>query len=469
MYTFEGVLPIYWSSNEPVLEFPVDLLFYNFLMPLAVKFLRPSIGLHALYAWWFRKCARMLRLSWFLFGEQRRDEEGYYVRRTWSAFLLRRSPGLGEAVIVQKDQPPPEDGKVDVYFVRDGRLVRTPGSDQVRVPKGQKAFVEVPESDDMADAEQNRSENSDNERLKSYTKVYIPPWFRVRIGLFVFLTWIFAAITGVGITIIPLVFGRMIFSALFPNHLRMNDVYAFAIGVYILGGIFYSACYYEKGIIRAKRLLRVHCGSLTRALHETYGFVLNLGKLLYSFTAFAFILPGLFAFLFELYIIIPLHTYFAADEKHVIHLVHDWTLGVLYVKIVSRFILGYSHSRPARALRAIIRNGWLKPDIGLATRFFILPAIVLMGTAILGPLPLAWLALRLHLDEMTGLHQTQIYRYSYPATLAACFGMVILYLFAMVVKRWRQSIRDEVYLVGERLHNLGETRRGRTMADTATA
>ncbi|KAI9792147.1 MAG: hypothetical protein M1816_002687 [Peltula sp. TS41687] len=472
MYTFEGVLPIYWSSNEPVLEFPVDLLFYNFLMPLAVKSLRPSTGLQVLYAWWFQKCARLLRLTWFLFGEPREDEEGHYVRTTWTARLLRKCPKLEEIIIVQKGQDPPEDGQVDVYFVRDGRLVKTPGSDQVRVPRGQRVFVEVTEADDMAEtSSQTRPENSEHERLQSYTKVHIPPWFRVRIGLFVFLIWIFAAITGVGMTIIPLVLGRMIFAALFSNHLRMNDVYAFAIGVYILGAIFYGAYHYEKGIVRAKRLLRVHCGSLTQALHQAYGFLVNTSKLLYSFTAFAFILPGLFAFLFELYIIIPLHTYFAADEKHVIHLVHDWTLGVLYVKIISRVILGYSHSRPARALRAITRHGWLKPDIGLATRFFILPAIVLLGTAILAPLPLAWLSLRLvRLDDMTDLSPTQIYRYSYPATLAAGFLMVLLYFFALVVRRWRQSIRDEVYLVGERLHNLGDPRGGsRPMAATAAA
>ena len=50
-FAFSNVLPIHYSSNEPVLEFPVDLLFYNFLMPLAVKILKPSHALHAMYTW----------------------------------------------------------------------------------------------------------------------------------------------------------------------------------------------------------------------------------------------------------------------------------------------------------------------------------------------------------------------------------------------------------------------------------
>src|SRR5262249_38157017 len=59
-YGFNGLLPIHWSSNEPVLEFPVDLLFYNFFMPMAIKYFRPSNTLEQMYGWWFRLCAKAL-------------------------------------------------------------------------------------------------------------------------------------------------------------------------------------------------------------------------------------------------------------------------------------------------------------------------------------------------------------------------------------------------------------------------
>jgi E3 ubiquitin-protein ligase MARCH6 len=54
--------------------------------------------------------------------------------------------------------------------------------------------------------------------------------------------------------------------------------------------------------------------------------------------------------------------------------------------------------------------------------------------------------------------RTIVYRFSFPAIagLAAmfwAFGVV-----GAVVKKWRASVRDEVYLVGERLHNFGEFR-----------
>lgn len=48
------------------------------------------------------------------------------------------------------------------------------------------------------------------------------------------------------------------------------------------------------------------------------------------------------------------------------------------------------------------------------------------------------------------------YRYAYPMCLAlACVGIALWHVFGMV-KKWRMMIRDEVYLIGERLHNFGD-------------
>ena len=457
-YSYPGVLPIHWSSNEPVLEFPVDLLFYNFLVPVAMKFLRPSDGLHTMYKWWFRKCARLLRLTGFLFGERKQDEEGHYVRSTWTALVPLKGGGAMESTLIKDRDSRPDATTTEASFVRDGRFVRSPGSDQVRIPKGGQVFLDTTETDEMTEAQPVSSQVSEDENLKLYAKVYIPPWFRIRIGLFILLIWIFAAITGISVTIVPLVFGRMIFSQLIPDHLRMNDVYAFSIGIYILGSVLYSALHYDRGVARVKRSLSLHFGSLAQAFPMAYRIGRDFVRLLYALTAFAVVLPGLFAFLIELYVVIPMHTYVAAEEKHVIHLVQDWTLGVLYVKIAGGFILWHSNSRPARALIAITRHGWLRPDIGLATRFFILPATVAMVFAIIAPLCLAWLAITLRLNDLAGLSQSDVYRYSYPTVLITCANAGLIYLFDSMVKRWRQTIRDEVYLIGERLHNLGESR-----------
>ncbi|KAG4216630.1 hypothetical protein PC116_g34889, partial [Phytophthora cactorum] len=155
-------------------------------MPLAVKFFRPSDGLHAMYTWGFRKCARALRLTWFLFGERRVDEEGVLV-------LPQNSPYRGlpwwrliflevnnEAEVIPKTwQDTFEGGKArpsskipaeemsihndkkkklvtSGQLIPDGRFVRSPASDQVKIPKGQPVFLDVSEEDRRQDGKPDR-------------------------------------------------------------------------------------------------------------------------------------------------------------------------------------------------------------------------------------------------------------------------------------------------------------------------
>lgn len=102
-YTFENVLPIHWSSNTPILEVPVDLLFYNFVMPVILRAIKPSDGLHNMYDWWFHKCARYLRLSQFLLGERNKDEEGRSIGRTWRDILFGNLGDVENPITTNED------------------------------------------------------------------------------------------------------------------------------------------------------------------------------------------------------------------------------------------------------------------------------------------------------------------------------------------------------------------------------
>lgn len=115
-------------------------------------------------------------------------------------------------------------------------------------------------------------------------------------------------------------------------------------------------------------------------------------KISYVLTAFAIVLPTLFALMIEFYVIIPIHTYFSKDEQHVIHFIQDWTLGVLYVKMMGRMLLLDAESPWARALRGVVARGYLDPDVKLATKCFIAPAGGFMLAALLLPLGLGFVA-----------------------------------------------------------------------------
>ncbi|KAL9603943.1 MAG: hypothetical protein Q9219_000881 [cf. Caloplaca sp. 3 TL-2023] len=461
-----GVFPIHWSSNEPVLEFPVDLLFYNFLMPFAVKVLRPSDALTALYTWWFKICARGLRLSHFLFGDKREDEEGQHIRRTWKDVFQGKRGDATKPVIGEDRQLLAEDRKVDAFFLRNGRYVRAPASDQVRIPKGVHTFVEVDEAGNRVDGTPDSDQGLHGRRNEKFSTIYVPPYFRLRIGAFVFLLWIFAAVTGVCVTIVPLVFGRYAFSCVFPSHPRMNDVYAFSIGINILGGALFLLLNARYIVQRLRRTLSPSPDSTTlgifhKALHHTSRFL----RVLYTYSAFTLLLPSLLALIIELYFITPLHTYFSRStaDQHTIYFVQDWTLGVLYLQMVGRLILWNEQSRPAIALRNIIQNGWTDPNARLATRGFIFPATMLMLTLLLAPLGLGWLANNLF-DLGSEQLPSTAYRYSYPTVLAFGIGAVVVRYLSQAFQGWKRRIRDEVYLIGERLHNFGERRTVNTHA-----
>ena len=426
-----------------------------------------------MYGWWFRKCARMLRLSEFLFGERREDEEGRHANLSVWRLLFGNKRSTEQSLPGDRQQALTESALTD-QLVPNGTYVRAPASDQVRIPKGTPTFLEVDKDNHRVDGLPDAPNGSHGYENKMFSKVYIPPLFRLRISAFILLIWMFAATTGVGFTVVPLIFGRYVFAKLIPNHLRMNDVYAFSIGIYLLGGPVYLIVRYYDAISNFTRNFRhsikssnsTYASTARTITNYSMMYILHTLRLLYFYTSFSLLLPSLFALFMELYFVIPLHTYFSAStadvsERHTIHFIQDWTLGVLYVKTVGRLILWYSASRPARALRALVAppHGWLNPDIRLATRAFIFPAVAAIGMALVAPLGLGLLANKTLFVGQDELVKAIVYRYSYPFVLGGALTILFVVRVARAVQGWRLRVRDEVYLIGERLHNFGEKRR----------
>ncbi|KAI1769998.1 hypothetical protein F4818DRAFT_434567 [Hypoxylon cercidicola] len=497
-----NVLPIHYSSNEPVLEFPIDLLFYNFLMPLAVRFFKPSDGLHAMYTWWFRRCARALRLTWFLFGERRVDEEGTLALRSDSPY--RGSPWWYRVFLEVNDENEvaaktwqdtfrggkakpaskisPEEMRIydarktglveSGQLIPNGRFVRSPASDQVKIPKGQSVFLEVSEQNDRSDGRLDQPE-TDLYSGTHYQFVYIPPWFRARIFLFILFIWGFAAVTGVGITIVPLVFGRRMFKILIPSHIRTNDIYAFSIGIYILGSLGYFVFHLRPVLDK----LRVWAATVVDSILDRHATqrALHLWKrvsrLVYTYVVLLVVFPLLITLLVELYLLMPLHTYIyptggdttkrldGLREGHTIRVIQAWTLGILYLKLGSRALTLYG-GRPAHAVRAILRRGWLEPDVGILTRAFVIPGVMASVIMIFMPPIMAWTILRRVFDVNTEVpHEMRVltFRLAYPLTALFWAGLLMMRSMLRVFEGWQVRIRDEAYLMGERLHNFGGT------------
>jgi E3 ubiquitin-protein ligase MARCH6 len=458
------ILPIHWSSTGSNIEFPLDILFYNFLTPFVVHYAKPSAGITAMYSWWFKKVARGLRLSEFLFREKRFDEEGHWVRHTWNAWLTRRINNDLSAEDVDRraiaDGTAKEDALDDgiVRFVPDGRYVRAPASDQVRIPKGGPVFVPVDPDNVRLDGKPD-DEGVHASSSSMVAKVYIPPWFKVRIGIFVTAVWLFAAATGLSVTIVPLLFGRYLLSSTFGPKDFVNDIYAFSLGIYLLGGALYAGIH-RKAILTWAHKTFIPADGGRQMLSTALSGLKRLASLLYVYSTLAIGLPLVNAVLLEVYILMPMHFMFDSSEHHVMHLVQDWTLGILYVRIGMRMFLFDAESRPARAIRQVFAKGYFNPDARRATRFFILPIVV--GFALLMGVPFiaAVIANKTYFRNAENEEKIAVMRLAYPIASASVIAALVIRKTAQAAGRWRARIRDEVYLVGERLHNFGERKHG---------
>ncbi|EEY16628.1 conserved hypothetical protein [Verticillium alfalfae VaMs.102] len=110
------------------------------------------------------------------------------------------------------------------------------------------------------------------------------------------------------------------------------------------------------------------------------------------------------------------------------------------------------------AVRAVLRRGWLDPDAGVLTRAFVIPGLFVGGLALFGP---AYGASLLEARGMLGSpgpapHELKmVYRLAYPAAAFSALAAVLLWSVLGVFHSWKVRIRDEAYLIGERLHNFG--------------
>ncbi|KAF2485130.1 hypothetical protein BDY17DRAFT_97138 [Neohortaea acidophila] len=479
------IFPIYWISTEPILEFPLDLFLYNFITPLIIRLFKPSDAVNTMYAWWLRRCARVLRLSHFLFDDRRKDEEGHLAQGSWTRVLPMQS---GSSTI---------DGSGDDYlsdsFQRDGKYVLTPCNDQYRPPKYGEAFLHVDEDDAYIC-------DKDGKKNEHFAKVYIPPWFRVRITLFMVCLWLFSAVIGLCVTLVPLVFGRHVFTTIMPDGVKVNDIYAYSLGAYVLGGGLFA-------LLKGRQVLLSHMRQAKVDLYACIGplqrFTIRVLKCCYVYGFIGVVLPCIFALVLQFYFILPLHTAFVSTSttaqepatqtstnststltdqttnstanaawaptnlplpslaEHSIHILQDYALGLLYVRIASRLVIASPASKAAEAFRRITAAGYTNPNFRLATRFFVLPVCLLSALLLLLPPLITSIGLTATRTlapkiQLSAELVTKAYRYSYP--LASTCGVLALTAAELgrATSRWRARIRDEVYLVGERLHNFGE-------------
>ncbi|PRP85395.1 hypothetical protein PROFUN_06941 [Planoprotostelium fungivorum] len=264
-----------------------------------------------------------------------------------------------------------------------------------------------------------------------------PNFFKFRLTLFVLCGFVSMSIISLCTIVIPTSIGRLTSYQL--SEPSLNDFYCFTIGVILL---WLSAT-----------LCRVLFNSLNR---EGQGFnamlrylIVGCKWMVFLFFMF-FVIPLLFGILLESAVIIPLATQLHESVNRSYNM--DWSLGVGTLKLSYALIMFEGvNDRWKEKIERLKRDGVMGLDLSRAMKEIVLPIMI----PLLYLLTVPYLVGHIVAPFIASSVETQIWftRYIYLIFLAIATTSFIFLIMITFVPRFYQSIYDDRYLVGHRLHN----------------
>ncbi|KAL5790608.1 hypothetical protein ACOSQ2_005496 [Xanthoceras sorbifolium] len=407
-----SVFPLDISVSDPFTEIPADMLLFQICIPFAIEHFKLRTSIKSLLRYWFMAVGWALGLTDFLLP--RPDENG------------GQENGNGD---------PGRQDRLHVVQLGglDGPGVAVPQADLNRVVASGNSNV----TDDYDGDDQ-----SDSDRYG----------FVLRIVLLLVIAWMTLLVINSALIVVPISFGRALFNAvpLLPitHGIKCNDLYAFIIGSYVIWTAVAGARYSVEHV-RTKR-----AAVLLSQISKWCGIVIKSSALL---AIWIFVIPVLIGLLFELLVIVPMRV--PVDESPVFLLYQDWALGLIFLKIWTRLVM-LDHMMPLvdeswRIKFERVREDGFSRLQGLwVLREIVFPIIMKLLTALCVPYVLAR-----GVFPVLGyplVVNSAVYRFAW-------LGCLSFSLFCFCAKRFHvwftnlhNSIRDDRYLIGRRLHNFGE-------------
>lgn len=276
----------------------------------------------------------------------------------------------------------------------------------------------------------------------------------------------FSLVIGSLVTLtVPICLGRYVMALWsFSSHfapqktdapVRPHELYTAAMGTYlcwlISRGIALAVNLFPQGrqavVQKVKHWLSVGA-SYTMAAGI---FVLMLG-----------VIPLMFGLLLELVVVVPLRV--PLDKTPVFFLGQDWALGVLYTKIACALTVMGPDWALKRAIEQAYRDGLRDIDLKFIIRELATPVITVFGLCLALPYVIAHSFMPLFFAN----HHTRILiaRRIYPLFLIAAIMVAIVNFHIKQFKKLYVAIKNDKYLVGQRLVNYDHRKK---KAETAAA
>ncbi|KAL8143754.1 hypothetical protein V2J09_016786 [Rumex salicifolius] len=412
MRVAHSMFPLDIMVSDPFTEIPADMLLFQIWIPFAIEHFKLRTTIKSLLRYWFAAVGWALCLTEFLL-------------------------------------PGPEDSENG----EAGRHDRLHGPLLAGGPQHDPNGATQASGDADTTGEYDGDEQSDSERYG----------FILRIVLLLIVAWMTLLVFNSALIVVPVSLGRAIFNSIprlpITHGIKCNDFYAFIIGSYVIWAAVAGVRYTLEHIQSRSAAVLIDQISKWSAI-----FVKSLALL----SIWVFIIPVLIGLLFELLVIVPMRV--PINESPVFLLYQDWALGLIFLKIWTRLVM-LDQMMPLVDVTWRIKFERVREDgfsrlQGLwVLREIVLPIMMKLLTALCVPYVLAK-----GVFPVLGyplIVNSAVYRFAW----LGCLGLSLFCFCARRFHMWftnlHNSIRDDRYLIGRRLHNFGEDREKRDSARVA--
>lgn len=220
---------------------------------------------------------------------------------------------------------------------------------------------------------------------------------------------------------------------------RVHEVYTIACGTYVCWAAARGLALAFSWLPRGRRAIidRIKHWAIL-GVKASVAFVLLVG-----------VIPLLFGLLLELVVVVPLRV--PLEQNPILFIWQDWALGVLYTKIATAVTMMGPDWRIRLAIERAYNDGIREMDLKFIVKELAAPVICCFGLALAIPYAVAYGIVPLFVTNL----QTQILiaRRLYPFLLLVNLVCVVIYFQIRQFKKLYEHIKNDKYLVGQRLVN----------------
>ena len=436
------VVPFNFDYQNVLMEIPYDIISQIFSKAV-FSFVHPSSVGDVIKAY-FRFICRTLRLSSFVYGGRYQKEEianrGRFVYvpdfdRIYKAERVRK---MRKRMVEPMDiaKVPIVDGtqatSTDTSAVPSSSIVLTIPEPQ-RPSRRTTAIARDPDS----------SFRSSNKPLntKGFTVVYCPDRYPLRMFIFLMSLWCLNQFLGLVFVVSPVIIGRRCYHIFLPKGRTVIDIHAFQMGLMIMAFGMKIAQVVVK-FIREKGVVNF--------LFQIFQIPIFLLKTVLLIVIMGIVWPSLVGFYY-----VSLFSPFLADlaETPIIPPFMCWFLG-LFTGNMLWLGRGFMFAEERMAILDKFKTieGWWNMDFGLLCSKLLVPYTFRMLVLAFGPSSVILL-----ISTLINLSYTQtlmLQRWSNLISLAVPVVVLCVWLGMAVRRKFVRRVRDEHYLLGQRLHNL---------------